>query len=358
MLPLAPLPVPSSLAPPRPQGNPVALLAVGLLALATACAGSEPPVEDSSAVPFTASAELNELRGRSEGPQRKGIITNGIITNGIITNGIITNGLSLKGTLSNGLATHGLGSRGLANPAFAAWFNAYPEDDADMAMHYVVACAVPSKEQRTWRNPETGARFTWTGGLGLAPGWADGRPVSEDEQQLVSACLAAMVNKYGVHVPVSVRGRDARGRELASGPGEEAFTVREAAFFGNLFTEEGLFVCSDRFVLDPAESSARACGLFSREFGLSQECPPLVHAGLCPRVCEKKRGSGNDYYESCTVGRKEYLTVTTRLREEDVYRCGDGVCQVSESCDDSRVGVGRTADSCFADCGRCAKQRR
>jgi len=322
--------------------------AAGLLALTPACIGSEPPGEDASA----------ELDTAPAGPRQAGIITNGIITNGIITNGIITNGLSRTSTLSNGLATHGLGPQGLATSAFAAWFRAYPEADASMAMRYVVACAVPSGEQRTWRNPETGTHFTWEGGLGLAPDWAQGHPVSVAEQQLVSACLAAMVNKYGVHVPVSVRGKDARGQDIAAAPGEEAFTVREAAFFGNLFTDEGLFVCNDRLVLAHQESSARACGLSSREYGRSEACPPLMHAGLCPRVCEKGRGSNKGAYESCTVGGKEYLTVTTRLREQDIYRCGDGVCQVSESCDDSRVGVGRTADQCFADCGRCSVARR
>ena len=37
-----------------------------------------------------------------------------------------------------------------------------------------------------------------------------------------------------------------------------------------------------------------------------------------------------------------------RLREADVYRCGDGVCQFTESC-----GNGTQYDNCRSDCGRC-----
>lgn len=349
MFPPAPQPAPTSTRA-RVQLHPGLLLAAGVLALTTACGGGESFGDDTSMLD-TDARELLELQEPEQSLSRTGIITNGIITNGIITNGIITNGLSLDGTLSNGLARNGLGAQGLASPAFASWFSAYPEADGDMAMHYIVACAVPSGERRSWSNPTTGTRFTWEGVLGLAPGWARGRPASVTEQQLVSACLAAMVNKYGVHVPVAVRGRDATGLELAVASGEDLFTLKEAAFFGNLFTHEGLFVCSDRAVLDPAESSARACGLFSRADGLIEDCQPLVHVGLCPWSCQKTLGKS--FYESCTVDGRKYPTVTTRLRREDVYRCGDGACQVSESCDASGLGLGTTADSCFADCGLC-----
>lgn len=350
MLPHAPQPVLTAPARTRRHGDPVALLAAGLLVLASACADSTLAPDTSGEAPETAGSALS-LERLPIGAERTGIITNGIITNGIITNGIITNGLALNSPLSNGLAVHGLAAQGLQSPAFATWFTAYPEADADSAMHYVVACAVPEGEQRTWTNPVSGTLHTWEGVLGLAPDWAQGTPASEAEQQLVSACLASLVNKYGVHVPISVRGRDGRGQELTLSPEDAGFTVREAAFFGNLFTGEGVYVCSDRSVLAPDESSVRACGISSRGPGPSAECQPLVHTGVCPQACRLESGHG--FYSSCFVNGRRYMPLTTRLRQDEVYRCGDGVCQLTESCDSSRAGVGRTADNCLADCGRC-----
>ena len=74
----------------------------------------------------------------------------------------------------------------------------------------------------------------------LAPVWAAGKktlPVVE--QQRMTACLAAHVNKYGVHVPVSIQG-PAASSPIPVGPTELAdFSVREACFFGNLFSEIG-----------------------------------------------------------------------------------------------------------------------
>ncbi|HYO74429.1 MAG TPA: hypothetical protein VEU33_50975 [Archangium sp.] len=53
-------------------------------------------------------------------------------------------------------------------------------------------------------------------------------------------------------------------------------------------------------------------------------------------------------YVSCRHNGTTYLPLTTRMRDEDIYRCGDGVCQFTESC-----GTGRTYDNCRLDCGRC-----
>ncbi|XXF75633.1 hypothetical protein P2318_21540 [Myxococcaceae bacterium GXIMD 01537] len=350
MHPFAPLRASAHVPASRRRVSAGVLLAVGLAALA-ACAGEETLDADG--------VDLAQGEGRlavgdasSMVPTLGGIITNGIITNGIITNGIITNGLSLSGPLSNGLAVNGLGAAGLASAAFATWFSAYPEADADAAMRYVVACAVPDGERRVFRHPATDKVFTWVGTLGLTPGWARGRPASETEQQLVSGCLAALVNKYGMHVPVSMRARDGAGRTVELAPGEaDAFPLREAAFFGNLFTGEGVFVCNDRFELNPAESTARACGLSSREEG-DTACPPLVHVGRCNSACKADETRG--FYARCRADGRAYVPVSTRLREQDVFRCGDGVCQFTESCDGSRAGVGRSYDSCLADCGRCA----
>jgi hypothetical protein len=56
------------------------------------------------------------------------------------------------------------------------------------------------------------------------------------------------------------------------------------------------------------------------------------------------------YYTSCTYNGVTYQPLTTRMRPADVYRCGDGVCQRTESC-----GVGVNYNNCSLDCGACLK---
>jgi hypothetical protein len=79
----------------------------------------------------------------------------------------------------------------------------------DTVMGYLVKCAVASGQSRTWTNPTTGVSYTWPGDLGLAPGWSGGTPATLVEQQVITACLAAHVNRYGTSVPISVNGRGA-----------------------------------------------------------------------------------------------------------------------------------------------------
>jgi hypothetical protein len=73
--------------------------------------------------------------------------------------------------------------------------------------------------------------FSWTGALGLAPGWATA-PLDLNGQELVSACLRAHANSIGRHVATSLWARDPiRPR---NGPQELAlYGVGDAMFTGN-----------------------------------------------------------------------------------------------------------------------------
>ncbi|HLL54780.1 MAG TPA: hypothetical protein VK447_14600, partial [Myxococcaceae bacterium] len=122
--------------------------------------------------------------------------------------GLTTNGLTPEGLTHHGLTTNGLASRGLTHDAllavpFSNWFNSSPASRSDMVMRYVVKCAVPANSARTWTNPVTGVTYIWSGSLGLAPGWAAGNPITVPEQQLITACLAGYVNKFGRSVVIS-----------------------------------------------------------------------------------------------------------------------------------------------------------
>jgi hypothetical protein len=261
-------------------------------------------------------------------------------------NGICQNGLSVAG-----LTETGLGLEGLATEAFASWFDGNPAGH-DILMRYLVKCAAPASAEVEWESPNSEIRYRWAGGLGLATEWASGHRMTEAEQQLLSACLAAHVNKYGQSVPLSVQGRAASGDAIALDPGElDTFSVREGCFFGNLFAGEPVMVGLDHPQYAASVSSVRACALAPQEEGTtSLACPPMVYAGTCEALCVPTEDplTPGLFYESCTYGDKTYLPVNTRLRPEDIFSCGDGICEITESC-----GDGSTPESCLADCGPC-----
>jgi hypothetical protein len=268
----------------------------------------------------------------SDATQRSG-------NNGLAFNGLATNGLAF-----NGLATNGLAFNGLNSEAFTTWFREDPTT-ANMVMHYMVQCAVPQGEFRAYEGEDQ--TYVWQGALGLAPGWAGGAPATELEQQLISACLAAHANKYGKRVLISVLGSDAQGNAISYTDEElKRFSVKEGCFFGNLFTGEGVYVGNHHKLLDTHHSSARACALGQKEDDPTVECDPLYYVGSCKDFCEMDGTKA--YFTSCKLNGTTYTPITTRLRKDDIYKCGDGICQFTESC-----GNGKSANSCQEDCGTC-----
>ncbi|WNG15065.1 hypothetical protein [Cystobacter fuscus] len=257
-------------------------------------------------------------------------------------NGESLNGLAFNGLAFNGLAFNGLAFNGLNSEAFSSWYDQDPAL-ADNVMKYVTACAVPAGQTRTYTDSQGQVRV-WSGSLGLAPDWVSGRPATVTEQQLVSACLAAHVNKFGRTVPISVLGRTAHEEPIATTPEElQTFSQREGCFFGNLFTEEGVFVGHDDLLLSPQQSSVRACALEPGQEG----CAPISQVGPCASRCTPD--PTNTSYTHCTLDGTTYAAITTRIRPQEIYTCGDGVCQFTESC-----GLGTDSAHCTADCGPCA----
>jgi hypothetical protein len=271
--------------------------------------------------------------------------------NGLSPNGLARNGLARNGLARNGLARNGLARNGLLSAEFQGWFDEDPATSAAV-MTYLVRCAAPARQTYTFTSPSTGVTYRWSGSLGLAPGWATGLEATVAEEQIITACLAAHVNKYGREVVLSVLGQGATGVPVPTGKTELAtYSQREGCFFGNLFADEGVSVGLDHEIWDRATSSARACAFDIFGIGPSADCPPIDNVGPCWLSC--KRDPTDTYFTSC--GRwvsgawKSYLPITTRILPADVYQCGDGVCQFTEQC-----GTGTTAASCLADCGDCS----
>lgn len=266
--------------------------------------------------------------------------------NGLTLNGLSYNGLSANGLSYNGLSANGLSANGLSANGFSSWFSQDPAQ-SDMVMRYLVRCAVPAGAVRTYTDPQTQITYSWPGELGLAPGWASGQPATLAEQQIVSACLAAHVNKFGVSVLISVLGQSATGQSIPFSAQElHQYSRKEACFFGNLFAGEGVFFGADSPRLHDAESSPRACELSNVDPAQRNDCAPLTFAGKCDKLCD--RVHGGPFYEECTWNGVTYKPITTRVSKESIYECGDGICQFTESC-----GRGNRADSCEKDCGRC-----
>jgi hypothetical protein len=255
-------------------------------------------------------------------------------------NGLMANGLS-----ANGLSANGLSANGLSSASFHNWFQQGPAQ-GDMVMRYVVRCAVRAGQVRTYTNPVTQQTYTWQGGLGLAPLWASGFPAPLGEQQLVSACMAAHVNKFGVSVTISVLGLNELGLPIPFTRQElKQYARKEACFFGNLFTGQGVFFGADSPRLHANESSLRACALSSADPTKVRECPPVDYVGRCDKLCRKV--DHQEFYSTCTWNGVTYRALTTRVRPSDIYKCGDHVCQVSERCSSAK------GSGCEADCGRC-----
>ncbi len=267
----------------------------------------------------------------------------------VVDNGLSTNGLSTNGLSTNGLSTNGLSTNGMTSSSFLTWFDG-DTSHATALMNYVVRCAVPAGQTRGFTHPRTGVTYSWAGSLGLAPGWSSGLAATQLEKEVVSACLAAHVNKYAVQVSVSVLGRNAQGTAIPYTASElSTYTQKEACFFGNLFDGSGIYAAHDQDYLNAHESTSRACGLTSS--ATTAACPPIVQVGSCHSLCERVYDSSGAkmYYSQCTYNGKAYRPITTRIRSQDVYRCGDGVCQFTESC-----GTGNAYHSCQADCGTCS----
>lgn len=236
--------------------------------------------------------------------------------NGLSANGLSANGLSANGLSANGLSANGLSATGLSTSSFSTWFSQDPAQ-TDMVMRYVVRCAVPAGETRTYTDPRTGVSYTWSGGLGLARGWASGAAPTSLEQQVITSCLLAHVNRYGLSIPISVLGRDAQGSVIPFTQSElNTYPVREACFFGNLFTQEGLFFGVDRRVADETEYLTRACaGLEGGSGNPATRCTPLTYVGTCASSCvQDPKGP---FYSGCSHHGMRYLALTTRMRQPD-----------------------------------------
>ena len=84
------------------------------------------------------------------------------------------------------------------------------------------------------KSDQNGKNYTFAGSLGLAPGWKTGA-CDQNCQELISACLMAHVNTYGVHYPIWI---DAAPTSVGWGAPASNYKM-EATYFGNFVVTGG-----------------------------------------------------------------------------------------------------------------------
>ncbi len=158
------------------------------------------------------------------------IIPNAIIPNAIIPNAIIPNAIIPNAIIPNAMDPGALAALQSDSPAGQL---------SRMFIRYVVSCALEPTQSFSFSWTETGGTVhaeVYPGKLGIAPGWATGPLTDVTEQRLISACVAARTNWYGVTVTLSLRSKLDPLRTAVQSAELDAYPHVEGAFWGNLFT--------------------------------------------------------------------------------------------------------------------------
>jgi hypothetical protein len=205
------------------------------------------------------------------------LTANALTANALTANALTANALTANALTANALTANALTANGLRDPL------------ARELLKYVVSCALPA--DATVTVSVAGTVYDFPGSLGLAPEWAGAHGSCDRScQRWVSACVLARVDAAGVKRAISIRGDN---RALLPVAHElRDFPVREATYYGNLFTEhQPRYLC-----LSPgARSDLRVCG------PSLADCPMNV-VGACDDVCDD-RGSFGTFSDCHTAAR-------------------------------------------------------
>jgi len=240
------------------------------------------------------------------------LTTNALTTNALTTNALTTNALTTNALTTNALTTNALaaiqdpGEQGLLTREF---------------LQYTVACAFKSNQafDFTWTDSSNVVHAEhFVGQLGLAPQWRTGA-LGNTGKHMVSACLAAKTNYYGVHVTISVRSGESPLRLSTNSPELADFANVEGAFWGNLWTAQPyLNACFNGATVNNSRAHQRDCAAgHLNSDGTIAECGIINIVGSCASAC-KKYNAARGYYEDCrdqpgVNNKRTDLVITTAL---------------------------------------------
>ena len=215
------------------------------------------------------------------------------------TSVVIPNSLEPDALVPNDLGRHALSIQDMS-PATVDELTGPGGHLLRRLLSYAVSCALDPDDQfvLSWTDEFGQAHEkNYNGAVGLAPAWLH-RPLNTVEQHWVSACLAARTNWYGEAVKISTAGN--LPPSVVTIDDASSFTVREGAFWGNLFGSNAfLRSCYIPENMMYSRSLHRDCAAGHLENGTIFECGMLEMTGPCSDVCGPLSASG--YYVHCTL---------------------------------------------------------
>ena len=264
------------------------VILVGMTACAAPAAPDAPAeVEDDDPVASARGAVVT----------RNALTATALTANALTANALTANALTANALTANALTANALTSEALASDPLAREL-----------LRYVVGCALPAGKHLDL--VLDGHTYGFDGALGLAAGWGKaGGHCDQSCRNWVSACVLARLNYLGETVRISIRG--SRG-ELATSPAErQAYPVREATYYGDIFASPQLRLGC----LSPGSTEdLRVCGpsLPGCAVQFDGDCEAACDApkadGSYPNCRNRARGS-NGHFPSGTAAFAGSITV-------------------------------------------------
>jgi hypothetical protein len=250
-------------------------------------------------------------QGGEQGDQKVGAVESELLTANLLTANLLTANLLTANLLTANLLTaNALASSSLAGPVQAALQDPALGANDRTLFHYIATCALDSTQSitYTWSDADGPHTVTEAGQVGLARSWATG-PLNLQGQELVSGCVAARVNHFGVSVHLSARALVPYLLANTTDAELEAYPYVEGAFWGNMFSPtQSLYACYDTENAAHSLAAQRACATgYVDESGVLQGCGPIALTGSCSRQCAGF-DSDNQLYVNCG-GTHDALTI-------------------------------------------------
>jgi hypothetical protein len=231
------------------------------------------------------------------------------VSNALSPNALSPNALSPNALSPNALSPNALSPNALDPKALASLQDPGAGGDLSrMLLKYTVSCALDSSQSFSfsWKDSARVVHNeSYPGQLGIAPEWASG-PLDVQGQELVSGCLCARTNWYGVQVIISLRYVDGVLRIVIDTPEHLFYPHVEGACWGNLFSATPyVSACNVPENAQHSRSAKRDCenGHINAQ-GQIEECGMIHIVGSCQDRCSAPILSGalgllGQYYPSC-----------------------------------------------------------
>jgi hypothetical protein len=225
--------------------------------------------------------------------------------NALTANALTANALFPGALTAGALSASPLDFAKLSDDARAALQDPGPGGELSRKLlKYAAGCALGAEQSFDfWWTDSLGVVHDerYPGSLGIEPSWAK-TPLGAVGQRMISACLGARINYYGIQVAISARSATAPLDVLGSDE-VAAFPHIEGAFWGNLFSATPyLNACYVGANVANSHAHLRDCAAgHVNADGTVSSCGMIQRVGECKTVCPVADGEGR-YWHSCFDG--------------------------------------------------------